>query len=76
MELIHRASHERSVQRLEFTSLIGKLQFCCLAVLPGQARVRPVYAAQDSYNTFVGTVALWLPDVHCHLGDVVVDALR
>ena len=48
---IHLGSQGGSVPRLELASVIGKLQFCCLAVLPGQARMRALYVARDTRMT-------------------------
>ena len=63
---IHLGSQGGSVPRLELASVIGKLQFCCLAVLAGQAHMRaPMYVARDPYDPSAEASASWLPDVVC-----------
>ena len=73
---IHLGSQGGLVPRLELASVIDKLQFCRLAVQPGQAHMRALYVARDSYGPSVEASASWLPDVVCQLNTEALEALR
>ena len=62
--------------RLEWASLVGKLQFCCNVIMLGQARLRELYVARDVYDVNLPSSAAWLPDVRCVLHKAAVDDLR
>ena len=53
--------------RLEWASLVGKLEFCCNVIMLGQARLRELYVARDVYDVNLPSSAAWLPDVRCVL---------
>jgi hypothetical protein len=62
--------------RLTLASLIGKLQFCCHVVNQGQARLRELYVARDTFDVDLPPSAAWLPDVRCQLHPAALSDLH
>ena len=62
--------------RLTLASLIGKLQFCCHVVNQGQARLREIYVARDTFDVDLPPSAAWLPDVRCQLHPAALSDLH